>query len=54
MVAEMFIYYLALNPLSARDLMEIPSHRYKRLLFPALAWLLSVSGNTMLLPWVLI
>lgn len=49
-----FVYYIARDPLNAHSYLDVPSHRYKRLIFPALAWLLSIGGNQILLPWVLI
>lgn len=46
-----FVYYIADDPLGAYRRMDIPSHRYKRVLYPALAWLFSFGGQEQVLPW---
>jgi hypothetical protein len=46
-----FVYYIAEDPLGAYQMMDIPSHRYKRVVYPALAWLLSFGGQRHILPW---
>jgi hypothetical protein len=46
-----FVYYIAENPLDAFRKMDVPSHRYKRVVYPALAWLFSFGGHAPILPW---
>jgi hypothetical protein len=46
-----FVYYIAEDPLGASRKMDIPSHRYKRVAYPALAWLFSFGGQEQILPW---
>lgn len=46
-----FVYYMAQDPLGAFRKMDHPSHRYKRVVYPALAWLFSFGGHARFLPW---
>ncbi len=48
-----FYYFIAKDPLHAWSAMDIPAYRYRRIIYPALGYLLSL-GNDRLLPWVLI
>jgi hypothetical protein len=49
-----FVYYIARDPLGAVEKMDAPAYRYQRILYPALAWLLSAGGQPQLLPWALV
>lgn len=49
-----FAYYIALDPLHAAPKIDEPAYRYQRILYPALAWLVSLGGDPALLPWVLV
>jgi hypothetical protein len=49
-----FVYYIARDPLGAIAYLDIPAHRYRRIVYPALAWMLSLGGNVTLLPWVML
>ena len=49
-----FAYYIARDPLGAAEKMDEPAYRYRRILYPALAWLLSAGGQAGLLPWALL
>jgi len=48
-----FAYQIARDPLEGRRYLDVPAYRYQRILYPMLAWALSL-GNVSLLPWVLI
>jgi hypothetical protein len=47
-----FVYYAARDPLNGWQLCDIPAYRYQRILYPALAWVLSLAQEE-LLPYVL-
>ncbi len=49
-----FAYYMAIDPHSAYRNMDEPGKRYQRILFPILAWLLSLGGIPSIVPWVMI
>lgn len=49
-----FAYYIALDPIRARDQMDHPAYRYQRILYPLVSWLFSLGGNPSLLPWVMV
>jgi hypothetical protein len=48
-----FYYFIAKDPLHAWSTLDIPVYRYRRIIYPALGYLLSL-GNDRLLPWILI
>jgi len=48
-----FVYYIARDPLHAAPFLTPPAHRYRRIVYPVLAWALSGGGNLELLPWVM-
>lgn len=48
-----FAYQIARDPLGASPYLDVPAYRYQRMLYPLLAWCLSL-GNERLLPWALI
>jgi len=48
-----FSYYIARDPLSAPQHMDVPAYRYQRILYPALARILSL-GQLPLIPWALL
>lgn len=48
-----FVYYIARDPSSAAQYIDVPAYRFQRILLPALAMLLSL-GQTALIPWVLL
>lgn len=50
-----FYFYIAHNPVDIRYLshvLDVPGHRYKRILYPLLVWLLT-GGNHTLIPWAM-
>lgn len=49
-----FAYYIASDPLNAYKISDIPGKRYQRILYPMLAFILSLGGRSVLLPWVMI
>jgi hypothetical protein len=51
-----FAYYIARDPSTAAQYMtgDVPAYRFQRILYPALAWLLSFGGQDAILPWVLV
>jgi hypothetical protein len=51
-----FYYYIAADPLHAmRDMVPIDvSHRYQRIFYPLVVWLLSFGGQPALVPWMLL
>lgn len=48
-----FVYFIATDPFTAPDLIDVPSYRYQRILLPATARLLSL-GQAGLVPWALL
>ena len=48
-----FYYFIAKEPLHAWGAMDIPAYRYRRIIYPALGYILSL-GNDRFLPWILI
>lgn len=48
-----YAYQIAADPLHASQYLDVPAYRYQRILYPALARLLSF-GSPQALPWVLI
>lgn len=48
-----FAYQIAINPTNAAPLLDIPTYRYQRILYPVLTRLLSL-GNTNVIPWMMI
>ncbi len=49
-----FYYYIATNPLHATAQMDNIPHRYQRILFPILVWILSLGGQPGLVAWWLL
>lgn len=49
-----FVYYIARDPLNAAEFLTPPAHRYRRILLPMLAWGISLGGQPLLLPWVMV
>lgn len=51
-----FAYYIARNPSNAAQFMagDVPAYRFQRILYPALAWIVSLGGQEALLPWALV
>ena len=49
-----FAYYIPDDPLQADARLDAPAYRYLHILYPLLAWLLSLGGQEALIPWVLI
>lgn len=49
-----FAYYIARDPLRASARIDAPAYRYQRILYPAIAWLLSAGGHPALLPWMMV
>lgn len=49
-----FSLYMVQDPLGAAIKMDAPVYRYQRILYPALAWLISGGGQPSLAPWALI
>ncbi len=49
-----FAYYIASDALSAYQYMDEPGKRYQRILFPVLAWLLSLGGLPAAVPWAML
>ncbi|MEQ9032194.1 MAG: hypothetical protein RLP44_25985 [Aggregatilineales bacterium] len=47
-----FVYYIARDPSSAADLLDVPAYRFQRILLPFLGLIFSF-GNDAILPWVL-
>jgi len=48
-----FAYQIAINPAHAAPFLDAASYRYQRILYPILAFVLSL-GNTQVIPWMLI
>jgi hypothetical protein len=48
-----FVYYIAADPFTAPDKLDVPTYRYQRILLPALGRLLSL-GQPALVPWILV
>lgn len=48
-----FVYYIARDPSTAAQYLDVPAYRYQRILLPALGRLLSF-GQESLIPWVLL
>jgi hypothetical protein len=46
-----FVYYIASDPLNAPVHIDEAAYRYQRILYPFLAWFLSLGGQEALLPW---
>lgn len=46
-----FNYYIARNPSTAAQYIDVPAYRFQRILLPALGWVLSF-GQEGLIPWV--
>ena len=46
-----FGYYIARDPASAAQFIDVPAYRFQRILLPGLGWALSF-GNDALIPWV--
>jgi len=49
-----FAYYIATDPIGAADNMDAAAYRYLRIVYPALAWVLSLGGRSDLAAWALI
>ena len=49
-----FVYYIARDPLNAVTYLDLPAHRYQRIVYPLLTWLLSLGGKLVLVPWVMV
>jgi hypothetical protein len=49
-----FVYYIASDPLDATVHIDEAAYRYQRILYPFLAWLLSLGGQETLLSWVML
>lgn len=54
-----FYYLLALNPLATHPALagasfDLPAYRAQRILYPLLAWALSLGGRPALVPWMLV
>lgn len=49
-----FVYYIASDPFGAVSKIDDPAYRYQRILYPILAWILSLGGNQNMLPWVML
>ncbi|MDX1521777.1 MAG: hypothetical protein R3264_09135 [Anaerolineae bacterium] len=48
-----FFYFLAADPMTASDKIDVPAYRIQRILFPALVRLFSF-GQTRLIPWAML
>jgi hypothetical protein len=48
-----FTYYIALHPISAKSLLDVPAYRYQRVLEPLVVAAISL-GNQTVIPWLLI
>jgi hypothetical protein len=48
-----FVYYIARDPSTAAQYLDVPAYRFQRILLPALGWILSF-GQRNLIPWVLL
>lgn len=48
-----FSYQIAVDPLHASQYLDTPAYRYQRILYPILAWVISM-GNPAAVPWVML
>src|SRR5690606_30278174 len=46
-----FNYYIAREPSTAAQYIDVPAYRFQRILLPGLGWALSL-GNDALIPWI--
>lgn len=46
-----FNYYIARDPSTAAQYIDVPAYRFQRILMPGIAWVLSF-GNVTLIPWI--
>lgn len=49
-----YAFYMARDPLNSLPHIDMPTHRYQRILYPVLAWGLSGGGQPVLLPWMML
>jgi hypothetical protein len=49
-----FAYYIARDLGGAAKYLDVPAYRYQRIVYPLLAWALSLGGQPALLPWVMV
>ncbi len=46
-----FGYYIARDPATAAEFIDVPAYRFQRILLPGIGWTLSL-GNATLIPWI--